>query len=190
MSAPPALPPARAGWWTRNWKWLVPILVLAVLLFMVASIGLFAMGLMSSMRSNDAYRQAVEAARSSEALSEAMGEPVRPDWYLTGKVAYENGHRTAKLSIPLLGGRENATLTVDAYGDDGDWTFDTLEAQLDSGRTIDLRDQVQSLYGEDDAETQLESDTLADGNDDPYAGQVPMTVNTLRHPARSNLKGD
>ena len=139
-SNPPPLPAARAGWWQRHWRWAAPVLVLAVLLFLAAGIATFAFGVMATMKSSGAYRQAMDLARADPELGDALGRPVSAAWYLSGSIHNENGRSRATLGIPLEGPRGHADLQVEGTGRDGAWTFQVLEARIDAdGRVIDLR---------------------------------------------------
>lgn len=137
---PPYIPSTAGGWWSRNIRWAVPVLVLGTGLFLLAGIGVFAWGVMAAMKSSGAYRQAVAIARADPALVQALGSPIEEAWYFTGSIQTHNGDGQAELLIPLSGPRGSARLRAEGRGRDGDWVFDVLRARLDAdGRVIELQ---------------------------------------------------
>jgi hypothetical protein len=133
-----ATPPPR-NWMQRNWKWVIPTgcltLIVLIALFMAGISGI----VFTSMKSTDAYREAVAKAQAHPTVREALGEPINTSWYLTGNVNVTGPSGWANLAIPLKGSRRNGTLYAVATKSAGTWTYQTLEVEVEGqdGR-IDL----------------------------------------------------
>src|SRR5437899_5312036 len=126
-------PPNERGWWSRNWKWAVPVGCLAPLLVCCGGIGLLITAVFGAIKSSEPYQEALARAQASPALQDELGQPIRPGFFPTGTISTsfnvpggETGR--ADLSIPISRPKGMATLRVMAEKSDGGWTFTTLEA--------------------------------------------------------------
>jgi hypothetical protein len=132
-----AAPPR--NWWQRNWKWAVPSGCVGLLLLF----GLFIAGIIGvvfqTMKSSDVYREAVARASANPAVREALGEPVRTGWSLSGNIEVEGPSGHADVAIPLEGSRRDGTVYAVATKSAGRWSYDRLEVEVEGqeGR-IDL----------------------------------------------------
>jgi hypothetical protein len=88
-------------------------------------------------RTSDLFGEAMFLARSSSEVERHIGTPMLTGWpvverYVSSKV----GEVTAR--VPIRGPRGEATLQLRAKNRGGSWEFQQLEAQVASGRAIDL----------------------------------------------------
>ncbi len=166
MPPPPPLPVARRGWWSRHWKWAIPVLAGTLLLLVVAAVALFMAALLGTLKASDAYRIAVETAQRDPALIEAIGAPIEPGWFFSGNIATRaGGSGEAELRIPLRGADGAAVLVVDGRRRNGRWTYATLEAQVDGGDTIDLRWLSRDIEGDGTRTNRIEASTGSNRKD-------------------------
>lgn len=134
---PGAVPPR--NWWQRNWKWVVPGGCVTLLLLF----GLFVAGIVGiafkAMKSSDVYREAVARATANPAVREALGEPIRTGWSLSGNIEVTGPSGRADVSIPLKGSRRDGTVYAVATKSAGRWSYDLLEVEVEGqGGRIDL----------------------------------------------------
>jgi lipopolysaccharide export LptBFGC system permease protein LptF len=129
MQKPPPLPtnlPLRpsppSDWIGRNWKWLVPLLCLAVLV-MIAG---FVVTVFGMIKSSGAYSGAVARAHSSPAVIAALGTPITEGLFVSGNISEVNSSGRANLVIPTSGPKGEASIYVAATKSLGEWRFDTL----------------------------------------------------------------
>lgn len=138
MSQIPVPPP---NWWSRNWKWFVPTLVvtgMALIAAFVLAIISFVFGM---MKSSEPYQTGLSRARADAAVVAALGEPITPGYFVQGNIDGSAASGEANLAIPLKGSRGAATLYVEASKRAGEWQYETLVVALDGGQRIDLRDE-------------------------------------------------
>jgi len=128
---PPAQP--QRSWWSRNWKWVVPVgcLVLIVpLLALAGFIGGILAIVFGSIKSTDVCQQALTLAKSNPAVIEALGEPVEDGWLMSGNINTSGSSGSADISIPLHGPKGKGTLYAVATKSAGRWEYDTLEVEV------------------------------------------------------------
>lgn len=118
------------NWWGRNWKWFVPVGCLGAILFFVAFIALIFGLVFTSMKSSDAYKNALAKAQAHSEVQGAIGTPIEAGLLVSGNVSVNGPSGEANLSIPISGPDGEATLYVVAAKSAGQWTFSTLEAEI------------------------------------------------------------
>ena len=137
MQKPPPLPtnlPRRpsppSDWIGRNWKWLVPLLCLVVLVM----VGGFVVTIFGIMKSSGARSGAVARANSSSAVIAALGTPISEGLFVTGNISEVNSSGKADLVIPIRGPKGEASIYVTASKSPGEWNFDNLVDQVKKTR--------------------------------------------------------
>ncbi len=131
-----------SSWFSRNWKWAVPLGCLTGLALFIASIAALVLFVFGLVARSDVYQYALEHARSSPSVVEAMGEPVEPGWYVSGTINVTGASGNADIAIPISGPKGAGTLYVSARKLAGVWIYDVLEVALDAGgERIDLREK-------------------------------------------------
>ena len=79
------------------------------------------------MRSSDVFEQAVEIVQSHPEAVRALGEPIKPGFFVTGSISTSGSSGRAEIAIPVRGSRDKGTLNVSATKSGGEWQFHTLE---------------------------------------------------------------
>ena len=163
---PPAQQPK--GCLGRNWKWMVPVGCLGLILGVVALVvGIFFFA-MSAMKSSEVYQGALKAAQAHPAAVERLGEPIKDGWFVKGNIKLNAAGGNANFEIPLSGPKKSGTLLVRAVIPDGTWMYERLDLAVEGGETISLLDRnvVQPPPGssvdvEEDADDALTADEEA-----------------------------
>lgn len=128
----PAQP--QTSWWSRNWKWAVPVGCLVLLLPLLALTGFVGAILaivFGTIKSTDVYEEALARARSSPAAIEALGQPIEDGWLMGGNIQVNGPSGSADISIPLEGPKGEGDLYVVASKSAGRWEYQTLELEVD-----------------------------------------------------------
>ena len=134
----PLGPRPERSWWSRNWKWVVPLGCLTPIVLIggcFAGIVFFAF---SAIRATDLYSDSVRRAQNDPRVIEALGPPVEPGWWVAGTVNVDNDSGEADFSVPLLGTRARGTLDVEGSRDRGEWRYSVMQVRVDDGPVIDL----------------------------------------------------
>jgi hypothetical protein len=134
----PNAPVAQQSWFSRNWKWLIPVGCGLPLICCGVFGAVTFLGATTAMKSSEVYAEALGKALSNPDVREALGEPITPGLMPQGSVETKNGKGTAELAIPLSGPKAKGTLSLKAAkGASGSWTFSHLEVEVGAKR-IDL----------------------------------------------------
>ena len=134
--------PQPRNWWSRNWKWFVPVGCLSGLVLLVGFVAMILVLVFGLIRSSDAYQQALAKARSSPAAVEILGSPIMDGYFTSGQINVNEPAGHADLAIPICGPKGNATLYVTASKSAGPWSFSTLVVEVaDTHEHIDLLDE-------------------------------------------------
>lgn len=127
------------NWWSRNWKWFVPVGCLSMILLAAAFAATVFTAVSGMMRSSDAYQGGFARAQASPAVAEALGSPLRAGWFTSGSVRTTGPSGEAQLEIPVSGPKGKGRIFVEATKSAGEWTYSKLEVVVDAtGARIDL----------------------------------------------------
>ncbi|NOK14727.1 cytochrome c oxidase assembly factor Coa1 family protein [Corallococcus exercitus] len=149
-------PVPRQGWWSRNWKWAVPVGCLGMLgsCFCFAAI---AVGWgYSSFKDMGAYTDAITEAQEDPHVQQALGGTFKAGFPSNTQVSSANGHTHAEFVVPLDGPKADGTLHAVADKNGEAWTFSTLYVQVQDGQRIDLLDTGETLPPEEAVPHELE----------------------------------
>lgn len=125
-----SFPPPK-NWFARNWKWFVPTAILAVMLLFAAFVGsVFALAF-GAMKNSEPYQHAMDVATHDPRALQALGTPIRGKWSVSGSVNVTPADGNADLAIPLAGKSRNGTLYVVAKKSAGQWSYQTLELEVE-----------------------------------------------------------
>jgi hypothetical protein len=118
------------GWWSRNWKWAVPVGCLGSLVIMLALCGGLVAILFGSMKSSWACTEGVNLAVHNKRVIRELGEPIKVGWLVSGSISVSGPSGEADLSIPLSGPRGHGTLYVFAHKRVGEWNLERAEVEI------------------------------------------------------------
>ena len=150
MSMQPVPPPSggvpapRPGWWSRNWKWFVPVGCLTLVALIATFVSAIVLIVFGALKSSDAYKTAVARAKANPQVIGALGTPIEEEMFPSGKTNVDGSSGEADLTISLSGPNGKAKLYAIATKRAGRWTYSTLEAEID-GR----EDRINLLAGEE-----------------------------------------
>jgi hypothetical protein len=129
----------KKSWIERNALWKIPLgcLTLFVLL------AVFAITLLtvitSSFRQSDVYKQAIAQATANPQVREQIGEPIKPDWFISGELNVSGSSGKANLIIPISGPRGRGSIHAVAQKSGGVWRFTYLQVDFaNQSSSIDL----------------------------------------------------
>jgi hypothetical protein len=120
------LPIPRPNWWTRNWKWFVPVGCLSVAALFVVFVGSVVLIVFSAVKSTDVYKDALTRAKTHPAVIEALGSPVTDGFLVSGNTNVNGASGETNLSIPISGPKGKGTIYVAATKSLGRWNYSGL----------------------------------------------------------------
>ena len=136
-----APPPARPrGWFGRNWKWFVPLVIVLPLIVCCGGITAIVGGVFGMIKSSEPYKHALATAQANPQVIAALGTPVEAGFMAGGTINVNNNNGNAELVIPIKGSKGSGVVSVSATKTNGVWTYEKLEFQQPgSQQAIDLK---------------------------------------------------
>ena len=166
--APPQ--PQQKGCLGRNWKWMLPVGCLGLILGLVALVGGIFVFAMSALKSSEVYQGALKIAQTSPAAVGRLGEPIDDGWLVKGNVDLSGDRGSANFDIPLSGPKKSGTLHVLASTQGGEWTYEKLDLAVEGGETVSLLDRG---AGRETPEPLLDVEEDSDGTDGETGEEEP-----------------
>ncbi|HEX8719397.1 MAG TPA: cytochrome c oxidase assembly factor Coa1 family protein [Pyrinomonadaceae bacterium] len=155
----------RKGCWGRNWKWMVPVGCLGLILAGVALLlGIFAVA-MSAIKSSEVYQGALKVAQTHPAAVERLGQPIDDGWLVKGNINVNAAGGNANFEIPLSGPKKSGTLHVRAVSPSGAWMYERLDLAVEGGDTVSLLDRNVALPQGSPADVEEDADGSAGADD-------------------------
>jgi len=125
-----AVPP-KTSWWSRNWRWFVPLLLLSN----VAILGFVLM----IFKSSGAYKVTIETIKTSPIVQEELGTPIEESIYIIGSIETNSDTGQAGLFFGVRGPKDSATVRSSVIKSNGIWELTFLELEIKSTKEkIDL----------------------------------------------------
>ncbi len=127
------------GWWSRNWKWVVPTGCLGLLLS-CGCLGPLVCGatVFESLRGSGVVVDAVAMVKQSPEVKETLGEPIESSMPRQISIQSNDEEGTARFAIPLQGPKASGTLYGEAYKRGEEWSFTTLRVEVPDHPVINL----------------------------------------------------
>lgn len=127
----PPMPVQRPSWFSRNWKWFVPTVIVGAILLLALFIGVVFALVSGAIKTSEPYQYAVATASTDARVTAQLGAPITPGWYLNGNINVSGSSGNADLSIPLNGTLRHGTVYVVARKSAGIWHYSTLQVAID-----------------------------------------------------------
>jgi hypothetical protein len=121
-----ATPTARKSWFSRNWKWLVPVILIVVCGLPLALMG----AVFAAMKNSDAAKEAVFQAQTNSQVVNQLGTPIAEGWLVTGSINTSTTSGDADLAIPISGPKGRAKIYVTAHKVAGAWNYSVMEVAI------------------------------------------------------------
>lgn len=127
------------NWWSRNWKWFVPVGCLGTIILVAGFVAVIMFIVLGFMKSSDVYKEAVANAKANTSVIDVLGSPIEEGLFVSGNINVSGTSGRANLSIPISGPDGKATVFVVATREAGNWHFSTLVVEFkESGTQISL----------------------------------------------------
>ena len=122
--------PEKRGWWSRNWKWVVPVGCLSMLAAVAVVIVLIVTLVFGALKSSDVYKRAMAKATANPTVISELGEPIESGWMVSGSISVNGSSGEADISIPISGPKKSGTIYAVGRKSAGEWKFSRLEVEV------------------------------------------------------------
>jgi hypothetical protein len=120
----------KPNWWTRNWKWFVPLGCFTVALMLLIFAGSIVVIVFNAMKSTDVYKEALARAKADPAVIEALGSPIKDGFLVSGNSNVNGASGESNLAIPISGPKGKGTIYVSATKSLGRWIYSGLVVEV------------------------------------------------------------
>ena len=123
---PPPIPKKKGDWFSRNWKWFIPLCVIGGAVFLLSGIAVLFGFAMKLIKSSEPYQESMALVRNNSAIIELIGEPIDEGLFVQGK--FQSGDNTgiADFAIPIHGPKGEGHVYVYAEKREGIWEYEVL----------------------------------------------------------------
>ena len=130
--------PEKRGWWSRNWKWFVPVGCLSIVAVVAVVIVLIVTLVFGALKSSDVYKQAMSKATANPTVISELGQPIESGWMVSGSISVSGSSGEADISIPISGPKKSGTIFAVGRKSAGEWKFSRLEVEVPDRPRINL----------------------------------------------------
>jgi Cytochrome oxidase complex assembly protein 1 len=137
----PGAPPVatRKGWFSRNWKWLVPTVLILFFVLPLMLIG----SIFAAMKNSDAAKECLLRAQNNALVVERLGTPIEEGWLVSGSINTSTTSGDADLAVPISGPKGKGKVYVTAHKAAGAWDYQGMEVAIEgSDQRINLLSNV------------------------------------------------
>src|SRR4051812_16622144 len=120
----------QGGWWSRNWKWFVPVGCLSLLATCGCCIGGSILFTFNAVKGSHAYQEGIARAKADPDVQKALGSPVEAGWMVQINTQVQNDERRTSARVPLTGPKGAGALFLKATERAGATTFQQLDVVI------------------------------------------------------------
>lgn len=140
MTPNPDAPLQQPSWFTRNWKWLVPVGCLVPFLCCITFAGATYFGVGVMIKGSGAYKEAITRAQQHPDVQAELGTPLTGGMNVTGELKNESANGIADFNVGVEGPKGKGTMHVVGTSRSGVWSLSVIDVTTDSGKTIQVLD--------------------------------------------------
>lgn len=157
MTPNPDAPVQQRSWFSKNWKWLVPVGCLVPFLCCGSFAGATYFGVGTMIKGSGAYKEAITLAEGDPEVQTSLGTPLTGGMAVTGNLKNETGNGTADFNVGISGPKGKGTLHVVGTSNRGRWQLFTVDVETDSKTIHVIKEQdAPPLPDPDDEPTEPE----------------------------------
>lgn len=127
----------------RNWKWFVPLIAFAAMLFFGGLVGGILFMVERTLKNSEPYHVVLNRIRTSPDVTEVLGNPLQESWFVMGNYRVQNNSRYEDLNFTITGPKGRARVYAVATAADGyGWDYRVVTVIPESThRPISLADR-------------------------------------------------
>ncbi len=123
---PPPIPKKKGDWFSRNWKWFIPLCVIGGGVLLLSSIAVVIGLVMKIIKSSEPYQESMALVRNNNAIIQLIGEPIDEGLFVKGNIQTGGTTGSADLAIPIHGPKGEGHVYVYAVKREGIWEYEVL----------------------------------------------------------------
>jgi len=124
---------SKKSWLNRNWKWLIPLLVLfSGITLVLALAGDGISGVVAVYSESEIYEDAVELANKNEEVKEKLGNLESIEFFAIaeGVVKYSNDNNSVDISVRVKGSKGRGRMDISADRKEEQWEYKRIQIRI------------------------------------------------------------
>lgn len=112
---------------------------LGIIVVGIAAVFMIGAGVFGLLKNSEPYTESLNRAQNSPAVTAALGTPIKPGFFVTGNVSFENSNGEATISYSISGPSGKGTVTVDGDKQGDVWSYSEMSVSIPgSSEKVDL----------------------------------------------------
>jgi hypothetical protein len=124
-------PTPKKDWFSRNWKWFIPVVLLVIGLCCVVCVGGGFYSIFGLIKSNYVYQHGLEMVQVNTRAQQLLGTPINAGFLVSGNVEESGSTGSADLSFPVSGPKGSGTVHAKGTKYGGSWVITSLVLVMD-----------------------------------------------------------
>jgi hypothetical protein len=132
------------GWWSRNWLWFVPTLLLTMVVFCCGCPAGIFFFVVNAVYDQELFKDAMAKIEANDVLKKELGQPITIVRWPPPAFSMDqtNGSGEADIRWEVEGPKGRAKAHVHARLTDNRWEVKILEVVLPNGKKVSLADEA------------------------------------------------
>ena len=146
------------SWFGRHWKWALPVGCLTPVAVCGGFVALILSVVFGAIKSSTAYTDSLATVRAAPQVQQAIGQPMKPAYFVTGNINTSPGAGHADIVYSVTGPKGSASVHAVADKAAGKWTFYTLDVTIGkTGKRFDLlpEDEPEEILQQSEDSTEI-----------------------------------
>lgn len=131
--------PKRRGWWSRNWLWFVPTVLLAMVLLCCGCPAGIALWFLGHIFEVPPLQEAMQKIQSNEAVTQELGQPITPVY--VPPPSFQGSDREIEWRWFIRGPKGQATAHIKTRPTGGRFETVVLEVSFANGKKISIAEE-------------------------------------------------
>lgn len=129
----------RKSWWSRNWKWFLPLTLLSILSFgfiLSSNIAGNTTDIVQAYSDNSLFEGAIQKANSNQEVLKIIGTitPLDQLAILEGNTSYSTGYNSVHSSVRIQGTKTKGKLDLTAFKKGTGWAYTKIVVRIKNSK--------------------------------------------------------
>ncbi|KLT69603.1 cytochrome c oxidase assembly factor Coa1 family protein [Flavobacterium sp. ABG] len=129
----------RKSWWSRNWKWFLPLTLLSILSFgfiLSSNIAGNTTDIVQAYSDNSLFEDAIQKANTNQEVLKIIGTiaPLDQLAILEGNTSYSKDHSTVHSSVRIQGTKTKGKLDITAFKKGTGWAYTKIVVRIKNSK--------------------------------------------------------
>ncbi|MCF6347611.1 MAG: cytochrome c oxidase assembly factor 1 family protein [Flavobacteriaceae bacterium] len=124
---------SKKPWLNRNWKWLIPLLVLfSGIALILALAGNGISSVVAVYSESEIYKDALEIANKNEEVKQKLGDLEPIDFFAIAEcvVKYSNNNNSVDISVRVKGSKGKGRIDISADRKEDKWEYQRIQIRI------------------------------------------------------------